>query len=233
MNVFGQPERRPVEVLINKEDPGWPLVLEWIEKGTNLVEILPADSLSARQALHEIQVTTRSPMGAIVFMSGGILIDHGWIRILGSGNAKLTRVLPTWQKTIQLKASKSRPALFIVADDAIGGIFVMNDGSLGDDPGKIYYLAPDTLEFEALDLGYTDFLMFCLSNDLDKFYEGYRWESWEEEVSQMSGDSVVGFYPYLWTKEGKKIEKNSRRIIPVAEYYGLVMDFRGQLGLGK
>lgn len=233
MNVFGQPERRPVEALINKEDPGWPLVLEWIAKGTNLVEILPADSLNARQALHDMQVTTRSPMGAIVFMSGGILIDHGWIRILGSGNARLTRVLPTWQRTIQLKASKSSPALLIVADDAIGGIFVLNDGSLGTDPGKIYYLAPDTLEFEALDLGYSDFLIFCFSNDLDNFYDGYRWKSWKKDVSQMSGDSVVGFYPYLWTKEGKEIENNSRSVIPVAEYYELVMSFREQFGLRK
>lgn len=233
MNAFGQQKHQPVEALINEEDPGWALVLEWIEKARNPVEILPADSLRARQALYDIQVTTRSPMGAIVFMSGGILIDHGWIRILGSGSARLTRALPSWQRTIQLRASKSSPALLIVADDAIGGIFVLNDGSLGNGPGKIYYLAPDTLEFEALDLGYSDFLIFCFNNDLDKFYEGYRWKSWKEEISKMPGDSIVGFYPYLWTKEGKEIEKNSRRVIPVAEYYEFVVDFRAQLGLGK
>ncbi|WP_106594142.1 DUF2625 family protein [Dyadobacter jiangsuensis] len=58
MNVFGQQKQRPVESLINREDPGWPLVLEWIEKATNSVEILPADSLRARQAIYDIQVTT-------------------------------------------------------------------------------------------------------------------------------------------------------------------------------
>ncbi|MGX5855165.1 DUF2625 domain-containing protein [Dyadobacter jiangsuensis] len=233
INGFGQQKQRPVEQLINKEDPGWPLVLEWAKKAINPVEILSADSANARQALYDIQVTTRSPMGAIVFMSGGILIDHGWIRILGSGNARLTRALSAWRKTIQLKVSKTGTPLLVVADDAIGGIFVLNDGSLGNDPGKIYYLAPDTLEFEALDLGYSDFLIFCFNNDLDKFYEGYRWKSWKEEISKMSGDSVIGFYPYLWTKEGKEIEKNSRRVIPVAEYYEFVVDFRAQLGLGK
>lgn len=110
MNAFGQQKQRSVEALINKEDPGWPLVLEWIEKATNPVELLPVDSLRARQALYDIQVTTRSPMGAIVFMSGGILIDHGWLGILGSGSARPSRVLPIWQRTIQLKASESSPA---------------------------------------------------------------------------------------------------------------------------
>jgi len=38
-----------------------------------------------KSALVAVQVTTRSPMGAIIYETGGILVDHGWIRILGSG----------------------------------------------------------------------------------------------------------------------------------------------------
>ena len=38
----------------------------------------------------------RSPLGAVVYETGGILVDGGWLRILGSGNARLTRTLPGW-----------------------------------------------------------------------------------------------------------------------------------------
>ncbi len=233
LSTFGQQKLRPVEELINNEDPGWPFVLDWIKAATNRVEILSADSLKARQSLYDTQVTTRSPMGAIVYMSGGILVDNGWIRILGSGSERLMRSLPGWPKVSPLKASDKDVPLLVIADDAIGGIFVLNDGSLGNDVGKVYYLAPDTLDFEPLDMGYTDFLLFCFNNDLDNFYDGYRWKSWKDEVSKMSGDSVVSFYPYLWTKEGKKIEENSRKVIPISEYYALISDLRRQLGLAK
>ena len=65
---------------------------QWIAKARNKVEVLPRDRVKASEALYYTQVTTRSPMGAIVYETGGILIDNGWIRILGSGNKKLDSV---------------------------------------------------------------------------------------------------------------------------------------------
>ena len=80
---------KPLEELVNLEEPGWGLVEEWMRTATNAVEVLPMDSHRAPQELVNMQVTTRSPMGAIVYESGGILVDHGWLRILGSGHARL------------------------------------------------------------------------------------------------------------------------------------------------
>ena len=38
-------------------------------------------------------------MGAIVYLTGGILIEDGWIRIFGiEGNPLLKRSLPGWNK---------------------------------------------------------------------------------------------------------------------------------------
>ena len=89
---------RSLDELINKEDPGWPLVKQWIDLAKNKVEILPKDSTNAEEALYKTQVTTRAPMGAIVYETGGLLVDNGWIRILGSGSVKLNRTLPDWNK---------------------------------------------------------------------------------------------------------------------------------------
>ena len=93
-----QNKMRPVEELVNETEPGWTLVQQWIASAKNKVEVLPSDSMKAKDALFKTQVTTRSPMGAIIYSSGGLLIDNGWIRILGSGHSKLNRTLPDWNK---------------------------------------------------------------------------------------------------------------------------------------
>lgn len=62
------------------------MMQDWIKNAKNKVEVLPKSQAAADQALLETQVTTRSPMGAIIHETGGLLIDDGWIRILGSGS---------------------------------------------------------------------------------------------------------------------------------------------------
>nr|WP_315223744.1 DUF2625 domain-containing protein [uncultured Flavobacterium sp.] len=225
-----QNKMKKADELINKIDPGWTFVEDWIKKAKNKVEILPADSSKAKEALYQTQVTTHSPMGAIVFMTGGLLIDDGWIRILGSGNAKCNRTLPDWNKGKSFKEFGDLPSFLLIADDAIGGFYILNGGALGTDTGKIYYFSPDNLEYEPLDITYSEFLQFCFNNDLDKFYEGNRWKGWREEVSKLKGDEVFNFYPFLWSKEGNDIDKNSRKVIPISEQYSLNLDLRKQLG---
>ncbi|MCP2028930.1 hypothetical protein L1276_004109 [Flavobacterium sp. HSC-32F16] len=228
-----QNKMKKAEELIDKTDPGWTLVEDWIKTAKNKVEILPTDASKAKEALYKTQVTTRSPMGAIVFNTGGLLIDDGWIRILGSGNSKFDRTLPDWNKGKSFNEFGEAPAFLLVADDAIGGFYFLNGGGLGTDIGKMYYFSPDNLEFEQLDITYSEFLGFCFNNDLDKFYEGNRWNGWREEVSKLKGDEVFNFYPFLWTAEGSDINKSSRKIIPVQEQYSLNLDLRKQLGFDK
>ncbi|SHM42816.1 Protein of unknown function DUF2625 [Flavobacterium pectinovorum] len=229
----GQNKMKKAEELIDKKDPGWVIVESWIKTAKNKVEILPVDELKAKEALFHTQVTTRSPMGAIVFMTGGLLIDDGWIRILGSGNSRFNRTLPDWNKGKSFNEFGETPPFLLIADDAIGGFYLLNGGGLGTDVGKIYYFSPDNLEYEQLDITYSEFLEFCFNNDLDKFYEGNRWNGWREEVSKLKGDEVFNFYPFLWTAEGSDINKSSRKIISIQEQYSLNLDLRKQIGFEK
>ena len=98
---------KPVGQLINETDPGWPLVQEWIKSAKNKIEILPVDTAKAKDALYKAQVTTHSSMGAIIYMTGGLLVDDGWIRILGSGAPKLDRTLPDWNKSKSISINTS------------------------------------------------------------------------------------------------------------------------------
>lgn len=221
---------RPIEELINESDSGWPLVTELAKSAKNKVEILSVDKQKAKDALFKTQVTTRSPMGSIIFETGGILIDNGWIRILGSGSAKLNRSLPEWNLGKSFMEFGQTSPFLLVADDAIGGFFILNGGGLGNDFGKIYYFAPDSLEFEPLDITYTEFLIFCFNNDLDEFYNDFRWKTYKEDVAKLNCDKVFNFFPYLWTKEGKDIEKSSKKVVTIEEQYNLNLEFRKQLG---
>ncbi|HEX8329417.1 MAG TPA: DUF2625 domain-containing protein [Hymenobacter sp.] len=216
---------RPLTELINTQDPGWALVQYWIKTAKNKVEVLPKTPARADSTLLAAQVTTRSPMGAVVYETGGILIDDGWLRILGSGSPALDRDLMSWNR-------EKQEGLLLIADDVLGGFFAINGGAFGQGSlGKVYYLAPDSLEWEALDFGYSDFLKFCLSGSLDKFYSDLRWKGWQKEITAITGNQAFFCFPPLFTEEGKDLKKVVRKPVPVAELWGSHNDFRKQLGI--
>jgi hypothetical protein len=71
LTVSAQNKMRSTDELINKTEPGWPLIKQWIDSAKNKVEILSCDSAKASDALYKTQVTIRSPMGAIIYSTGG------------------------------------------------------------------------------------------------------------------------------------------------------------------
>ncbi len=231
--AFGQNSMRSVDELTIASDPGWTYVQELIDSAKNVVEILPVDSIKSKEALYNTQVTTRSPMEAIIYKTGGILIDNGWIRILGSGSDQLNRSLPEWNKGKGFTEFGQAPSFLLIADDVVGGFFLLNGGGLGADLGKVYYLAPDNLTYESLGISYSDFIYFCLYNNLDEFYKGLRWSNWQTDLTKLKCDEVFSFFPYLWSQEGKDITKVTRKAVPIEEQYLLNMDLRKQLGLDE
>ena len=141
---------KTLEALIDTQDPGWPLIEEWMAEAKNRYRILPKTSQRANRELLDAQVTTRSIMGAVIYETGGILINEGWIRVLGSGSPELDRGIMSWNEGKSFQKYGDRPAFLLVADDVVGGYFAINAGALGPDMGTIHYLAPDTLQWENL-----------------------------------------------------------------------------------
>ncbi len=225
ITIFGQTNKlKSLDQLINKQEPAWDLVKQWIKEAKNSIQILPKDVLRADSALYQAQVTTRSPMGAIVYETGGILIDNGWIRILGSGCKRLNRSLMDWNKGKSFDKVGEQPSFLLIADDVLGGFFAINAGGLNKEGiGKVFYFAPDNLKWEQTEMGYSDFLNFCFSGDLNKYYEGYRWENWKKDIETLDGNWGISVYPFLWTKEGKDINSDSRKPVPIQELWDLYM----------
>jgi Protein of unknown function DUF2625 len=210
------------------DDSAWPLVRQWIDAASNRVEVLESRDPDRSMALEALQVTTHSPMGAVVYESGGLLIDGGWLRILGSGHPRLPRSLPDWNKGRTWEDGDPSPPLLIVADDVVGGSFALNGGALPGPLGHVHYFAPDSLEWESLEHGYSDFLAWTLSGDLETFYGGQRWPGWLPEVEGLPGDRAFAIYPFLWAK-GPPVAERSRRPVPMAELFDLQFDLRRQI----
>jgi hypothetical protein len=219
---------RTLEELVDEQDPAWPIVQGWIDAASNNVEVLPADRDEADAALVKLQVTTRSPMGAIVHRTGGLLIDHGWLRVLGSGSDRLPRSLPGWNAQLIRSPAGAPPPFLLIADDILGGFFAIDGGGLTGAPGKVHYFAPDSLEWENLDRSYSDFIGFLCSGDLERFYRDLRWPAWRDEVASLPGDLGLSVYPFLWAK-GPIIADRSRRAVPLTELWDLQQDIQRQL----
>jgi hypothetical protein len=211
---------RTLDQLLEKDELAWPLVQQWIRASANKIEVLPASDVNRSDALVATQVTTRSPLGAIIYETGGILVDNGWIRILGSGHPRLPRSLPDWNLGRTTEVIGEYPNFLLIADDVLGGFFATNGGALGEDRGNVYYFAPDTLEWESLERGYTEFIDFCMNGELQRYYGDYRWNGWETEVSALAGDKAFSIYPPLFTN-GPDISERDRRPAPLAELYSL------------
>jgi hypothetical protein len=229
MTKWYEGKMKTLEDLMNREEPGWHFVQTWLAHSKNHCEILPKDRRRAELELVNAQITPRSPMGAVIYETGGIFVDYGWIRILGSGSPRLDRGLMEWNRGKTFELHGDRPEYLLVADDVIGGLFAINAGGLGNEMGGIYYFATDTLEWESFGCGYADFLNWTLNGDVLKFYESFRWKKWREDVRVLNGLQMTSFYPFLWAKY-ENIEDLHRGVISVEENYWLMMEIEKQLG---
>lgn len=215
--------------LFDKTESTWKILNEWVENAKNHVELLPVNSKENQKILLELQITTKSLLGTVVYYTGGILVNDGWLRILGSGDSRLSRNLATWNQ-IENSQSMRLSGSLLVADDVVGGFFAINGGAFEGNIGDVFYLAPDTLEWENLDMSYSDFVNWALTGDVNRFYETFQWEDWSDMVRKATGDEGILIYPYLWA-EGEEIELRSKSIVPINELWELNLDNRKKLGL--
>lgn len=176
-------------------------------------------------------MTVHSTLGAIIYETGGLLFDHGWVRVLGSGHPRLPRSIWDWNFGRTTQGDGPPPPFLLVADDIVGGFFAIDGGGLGMTHGHVCYFAPDTLRWESLEMGYTDFINWLLKGAVTAYYESMRWPGWEKEIAVIGGDQTLSIAPPMWTKEGKDVARCSRRAVPISEIYSLnVIELPRQLG---
>jgi hypothetical protein len=192
------------------------------------VEVLPVDDQAAHQELYRLQVTARSYLGALVLQTGGLLIDHGWVRVLGGGHGKLPSVADA--NGLPGDPSQVDGALpdLLVGHDVLGGQFAVNGpepSALGrpGEPGQICYFAPDTLEWEPLEMGHSSWLHWLVSpGRLAKFYESLRWTGWQDQIAELPADKGISVFPPPWSEEAHRdLDATSRRPASICELFSV------------
>lgn len=211
---------KSLEELINAESPFVDTLNKWVSSASNQVTILPAHN-DRQDILLNVQVTTKSILGCLVYHTGGILIDNGWIRLLGSGHEMLLRNVHDWNEN-------SEKGIYLIGDDVAGGFYAINGGAFSGEHNIVYYWSPDSLEWESMDMLYSDFFHSLLNSNLDHFYDGIRWESWKKDMENISTDQCITFMPFLWTKEGD-CENSHRGVIPIKEALDMKVDIINQM----
>ncbi|MFF4575529.1 DUF2625 domain-containing protein [Streptomyces sp. NPDC001410] len=230
---------REIDELAQVDDPAWPQLQELLAASAVPVRVLPVDPGEGRRCLLQMQVTARSTLGALALNCGGLVLDDGWLRVYGGGSAAtgglpgLGRVNgfpeefdPAWHPASGL----------VVGHDVLGGVFALNGhdpagaGRPGD-PGQMTYFAPDTLEWEALDMGHSTWVWWLLSGRLETFYDGLRPPGWREEAAALDLSQGITVYPFLWSKEAQDdLAATTRRAVAMREVLGVAADFARQLG---
>lgn len=204
-------------------ESAWPQLAREIHDSSGPVRVLPVDPRRGVVVLEELGVTERSTLGALVANTGGLIVDHGWLRILAGGFGALPDVA---------EASRVRtgaPPFLTVAQDVLGGRFAIDGGGLGVAPGEVCFWGPDTLHWTGIGGGHLAFISWALTGGLSEFYAELRWVGWEQETSNLPLDYGISVYPPPFAEEGRDLGAASRRSVPYPELINFYADMARQL----
>ena len=158
-------------------------------------------------------------MGAIAVHCAGIVIDRGWLQILGAGSTLFGGGLREWNASLGGQALDPPLAdALVVARDALGGFFAINGGHWPEQIGSTFYLSPDAGGWQSLGMGYSGLVQWSMSEGVDAFYAPYRWPEWEAEVAALGPDEGISIYPPLGFETIPTVER-SRRAVPAREHW--------------
>lgn len=208
---------RDIAALSNVADPAWPAIEALIEEAAWGAELLPVDPAQAGQALLLLQVDAGTALGAVCLHTGGLLVDGGWLRLLGSGHPRLPGGVPEWSGLVKPPRFAGFAGALVVGHDVLGGLFAVNGGGLPGPEGHAFYLSPEHLQWEDMGFGYMGLLEWALTGDLPGFYNASRWGDWEEDVAGVSGDQGIYREPPPWSVAGQRGELDRQRVLPMAE----------------
>lgn len=212
------------------DDGTWADLLGAVHGSSAGARLVPADPGRAAETLLRLQVTTRSVLGALAFHCGGLVVDHGWLRILGGGGGGLPD-LAAANGLGAADAAPGPPAFLVVAFDVVGGRFAVDGGGLGIAAGEVCYWGPDSLSWTGLGAGHAAFVDWALDGQgLGEFYASLRWDGWEREVGDVPLSQGMSIYPPPFTAEGRR--PASRRPVPFTELLEFYDDMARQLAGG-
>lgn len=185
---------------LGMESLAWTLLRRWLDGAAHHVTVQPPDEEGGRAALAALGVGERSMLGALALNTGGLAVDHGWLRVHGGPG------LASWQGRLE--------GSLVVGHDVVAGFYAVD----GQD-GEVRYLTPDSLEWMGTEMSHSEWVHWTLAGDLESFYAGLRWPGWEEESAALAADHGLAVDPPPFTREGRSIADAARDPAPVADLW--------------
>jgi hypothetical protein len=192
---------------------GWAEIDALVAGAAVQAELLPAE------AVPPIGVLPDPWLARMASAAGGILVDHGWLRMLGAGHPRIGDGLVGWNA--RLGGQPLDPPLsdgLIVAYDAVGGFFSIFPDQAEPARSGVVYRSSEDEDWQALGLDYSTFLRWTLSGRLAQFSAASRWPGWEREVGEIPADQALMIYPPLGF-EGPAIELRNRATVSARELW--------------
>ncbi|MCZ7680664.1 MAG: DUF2625 domain-containing protein [Sandaracinaceae bacterium] len=102
---------------------------EWLALAGERARVLTVDAARGRRVAAALGVSDRALLCAVATELGAVVVDDGWVRVLGGGaeghEADLASVNGLGDRVV-LGLS---PGLLIVGFDVLGGVFAMDGGA--------------------------------------------------------------------------------------------------------
>ncbi len=197
----------------------WSEVTAWVEKSPVAAGIRSPHP--AAKTVETMGLKPGSYLHALAQNSSGLIVDAGWLRLLGGSSGD---GLPGLDE-----ANAAASGMLVVAFDVLGGVFALDGGALGAGDGSVHHFSVDSLRWEGLGLTYPAFISAMLGGATIDFYESLRWSGWEKEVGLLGPDQGLFLYPFPFTQEGKNVASSTRQALPFSELIDLHNDLVRQL----
>lgn len=167
-------------------------------------------------------INSNSVLGVIISFTSGICIDN-WIRIVGQQCDNRNGI--SYYNSIEMNQMHLELSdMLLVAYDVIGGVFAINRGKFAEGAKKVWYFAPDTLEWECLEMSYSEFIAWVAQGDTDEFYNSMRWNQWQEDCKNIDFDKSFLIYPFLWSRECE-INHATKKVVPFSELMSINFEY--------
>lgn len=200
----------------------WKKINKMLQSSDRKIELFQCDEVRGINIIKEIGLNNTTTLSTIIANCAGVIVDD-CIRILGQGDVNVHGIYEV--NLIENGSANRVMGMLLVAFDIFGGLFAMNMGAINDEIGVIYYFAPDTLEWEAIEMNYSEFLQWCVLGNISKFYQSFKWNDWRQMAKEVKFNDGILIYPFLWSKE-HNINTAEKKIVSFNELFNLNMDYR-------
>ena len=199
----------------------WNEILDIVYKSKINIDIIAGSKELGVEECNNLNIPDNSVLYSVVTNSNGIIINN-WIRLWGQNsndNHGIGYYNALFKNDIE--------GLFLVASDVVGGLFAINLNKFNEGNNLIWYFAPDTLDWECLDMQYNEFLAWSMQGNIDEFYSTMRWNNWQEDVKNIGINYALLIYPFLWARECN-IEKASKKMVSIDEIIKLNFEYHNK-----